>query len=210
MTVKKTISLMTMGVILFTLVACSGNTSSNTSNSTANTSRKTYTSPPAMSIDESKTYTATIKTNYGDIVLELFAKEDPITVNNFVFLSREGFYNGVIFHRIVKGFVIQSGDPLGTGMGGPGYSFKDEPVTRNYIAGTLAMANSGPNTNGSQFFICLGNLSLQKNYTIFGLLSSGMDVVQKIGNLPVTTSPSGELSKPTVDVHIDTITIEEK
>jgi len=174
---------------------------------------KLYSAPPPMTIDQNKQYTATIKTNYGDIVVELFPEDAPLAVNNFVFLARQGFYDGVIFHRVVKGFVIQSGDPTGTGMGGPGYKFADEPVTRDYIAGTLAMANSGTNTNGSQFFITLVDLSgqLAKKYTIFGLVISGFDVVQEIGNVPCKANPSipGEISVPTVDVHIDSISIEE-
>jgi cyclophilin family peptidyl-prolyl cis-trans isomerase len=169
--------------------------------------------PPPMTIDQNKQYAATIKTNYGDIVVQLFPKDAPLTVNNFVFLSRQGFYDGVKFHRVVNGFVIQSGDPTGTGAGNPGYKFADEVVTRDYIAGTLAMANSGANTNGSQFFITLGNLTgrLQKDYTIFGLVSGGFDVVQNIGNVPVKANPrTGELSLPTVDVYINSISIEEK
>lgn len=171
-----------------------------------------WSQPPAMSIDRTKEYQATIKTNYGDIVVELFPEDAPLAVNNFVFLSRQGFYNGVKVHRVVKGFVMQSGDPTGTGSGGPGYRFADEPVTRDYVAGTLAMANAGANTNGSQFFICLADLSgrLPKNYTIFGLVTSGFDVVQEIGNVPVTRAPSGEVSLPTVDVHINSIVIEER
>jgi cyclophilin family peptidyl-prolyl cis-trans isomerase len=172
-----------------------------------------WSSPPPMSIDQNKEYQATIKTNLGDIVVELFPKDAPLTVNNFVFLARQGFYDGTKFHRVVKGFVIQGGDPTGTGTGGPGYKFADEPVTRDYIAGTLAMANAGPNTNGSQFFITLVDLSgkLPKNYTIFGQVTSGFDVVQKIGDVPVKASPmGGEVSSPTVDVHIDSITILEK
>jgi peptidylprolyl isomerase len=168
--------------------------------------------PPAISIDPNKEYTATIKTNLGDIEIQLFAKEDLITVNNFVFLAQQGFYNGVKFHRVKKGFVIQSGDPTGTGYGGPGYKFADENVTRDYVAGTLAMANSGPDTNGSQFFITLVDLSgqLLKDYTIFGLVTSGFDVVQQIGNVPVKTNPlTGEVSLPTADVHINTVSIEE-
>ncbi len=167
-----------------------------------------------MTIDQNKQYTATIKTNYGDIVIELFPKEAPIAVNNFVHLARQGFYDGVKFHRVVQGFVIQSGDPTGTGSGGPGYTFADEKVTRNYTAGTLAMANTGfPDTNGSQFFITLADLSgrLEKKYTIFGEVTAGFNVVQEIGRVPVTMAPSGiEVSAPTVDVHIDTITIEER
>jgi len=169
-------------------------------------------SPPPMAIDQNKQYTATIKTNFGDIAVELFPKDAPNTVNNFVFLARQGFYNGVPVHRIAKGFVIQSGDPTGTGGGGPGYKFPDEKVTRDYVEGTLAMANSGPNTNGSQFFITLADLSgkLPKNYTIFGKVSKGMDVVKKIGDAPVKANFMGEKSTPTVDVHIDSITIAEK
>jgi peptidylprolyl isomerase len=145
-------------------------------------------------------------------VVQLFPKDAPIAVNNFVFLARQGFYDGVKFHRVVKGFVIQGGDPTGTGTGGPGYAFSDEKVTRDYIAGTLAMANAGANTNGSQFFITLADLSteLSKNYTIFGLVASGFDIVQKIGDVPITRSPSGEISLPTEDIHINSITIEEK
>jgi cyclophilin family peptidyl-prolyl cis-trans isomerase len=168
--------------------------------------------PPAMTIDPERLYTATIKTNYGDIVIELLPKESPVTVNNFVFLARQGFYNGVKFHRVIKNFMIQTGDPTGTGRGDPGYKFNDElPVKRAYGPGIVAMANSGVNTNGSQFFICTGsqskNLNYQPNYTIFGQVTAGMDIVLKIAAVPVTGS---EPSSPTVDVHIDTVTIEEK
>jgi cyclophilin family peptidyl-prolyl cis-trans isomerase len=174
---------------------------------------KEWSSPPAMQIDTSKQYTATIDTNVGDIQVQLFANEDPKTVNNFVFLTNQGFYNGCKFFRIVKGFVIQTGDPTNIGTGSPGYQFADEPVTRNYVTGTLAMANSGPNTNGSQFFICLGDLTtLPKSYTIFGIVTSGLDVVQSIGNTPVVANPmmGGEMSSPTQDVHINSIQISEK
>ena len=167
-------------------------------------------SPPLMTIDQGRQYIATIKTNFGDIEVQLFPQDAPLAVNNFVFLARQGFYNGVKFHRVVKGFVIQSGDPTGTGAGGPGYTFADEKVNRDYIAGILAMANAGPNTNGSQFFITLADLSsrLPKNYTIFGQVTSGFSIVQKIEDVPVSAKvPGGEVSSPTVDVHIDTITI---
>ncbi len=168
--------------------------------------------PPPMTIDQKKEYLATIKTNFGDIVVQLFPKDAPLAVNNFVFLARQGFYDGVKFHRVVNDFVIQGGDPTGTGAGGPGYRFADEKVTRNYIRGTLAMANAGPNTNGSQFFITLADLSgqLPKNYTIFGLVNGGFNIVQKIGDVPVRTNSGGEVSLPTVDVHVNTITIGEK
>jgi cyclophilin family peptidyl-prolyl cis-trans isomerase len=115
------------------------------------------------------------------INLELNPAEAPQTVNNFVTLARDGFYDGVTFHRVVPGFVIQGGDPTGTGRGGPGYRFNDEPVRRSYKAGTVAMANAGPNTNGSQFFICLEDQpGLPPNYTIFGDVTSGMNVVRSI------------------------------
>jgi cyclophilin family peptidyl-prolyl cis-trans isomerase len=171
-----------------------------------------WSSQPPMIIDKNKEYTATIKTNVGEIKAQLFPQDAPVTVNNFVFLARNGFYDGVKFHRVVKGFVIQGGDPLGNGTGGPGYKFADEKITRDYALGTLAMANSGPNTNGSQFFITLADLSgrLPKKYTIFGQVTEGLDVVKKIEAVPVKASPGGELSSPTADVHIDTVTIEEK
>ena len=142
---------------------------------------KRYSAPPAMQIETNRTYHATIRTNKGDIHLQLNPAEAPMTVNNFVALARDGYYDGVTFHRVVPGFVIQGGDPTGTGAGGPGYKFQDEPVKRRYQAGTVAMANAGPNTNGSQFFICLEDQpNLPPNYTIFGDTTSGMDVVRNI------------------------------
>src|SRR4030042_1815779 len=172
-----------------------------------------WSSPPPMTIDQDKQYVAIIKTNFGDIEVQLFPKDAPLAVNNFVFLARQGFSGAVKFHRVAKDFVIQGGDPTATGMEGPGYKFADEKVTKDYVAGILAMANAGPNTNGSQFFITLANLSgkLPKKYTIFGQVTSGLDVVKKIGDVPVKAkAPGGEVSSPTVDVHIDSITIEEK
>ncbi len=173
---------------------------------------KQWSSPPSMSIDKNKTYTATIHTTDGDMTVELFGNEDPITVNNFVFLSKEGFYNNVKFHRIIKGFMAQTGDPTGTGAGGPGYRFQDEKVTRKYTRGTVAMANAGPNTNGSQFFIMDQDYGLQPNYTIFGQLT-GQDsfaTLDKIMNTPVTRSPQGENSAPTQDVRITGVDVTEK
>ena len=178
-----------------------------------------WNSSPAMAIDQNKTYTATIKATYGDkqgdIVIELFAKGAPKTVNNFVFLANQGYFNGVKFHRVIKEFMIQTGDPTGTGAGGPGYRFADElPPKYQYEPGIVAMANAGPNTNGSQFFICTGstskNLNSYPNYTVFGRVISGMDVVQGIASVPVRLSSTGEQSVPTVDVHMDSITIAEK
>lgn len=134
-----------------------------------------------MQIETNHTYKVLLKTNKGDITLELNPAEAPITVNNFVVLARDGYYDDLKFHRVVPGFVIQGGDPSGNGTGGPGYKFQDEAVKRPYRAGTVAMANAGPNTNGSQFFICLEDQpSLPPNYTIFGDTISGLDVVRKI------------------------------
>src|SRR3954467_2533456 len=132
--------------------------------------RKRYDHPPEMKIDTNKTYTATLDTSKGKIVLELFAKEAPKTVNSFVFLAREGFYDGTIFHRVIPGFMIQCGDPEGRGTGGPGYKFENEnrETSRTYQPGTVGMANSGPNTNGSQFFIMdAANALPARDYTIF-------------------------------------------
>lgn len=142
---------------------------------------KRYNKPHDMQIETNRTYHAIIQTNKGDIHLQLNPQEAPMTVNNFVALARDGFYDGVTFHRVVPRFVIQGGDPNGTGSGGPGYKFNDEPVKRPYKAGTVAMANAGPNTNGSQFFICLEDQpGLPPSYTIFGDTISGMDVVRSI------------------------------
>jgi cyclophilin family peptidyl-prolyl cis-trans isomerase len=173
-------------------------------------SPKQWSSPPPMTIDPNKQYTATIKTTDGEMTAELYPKDAPTTVNNFVFLANQGFYNGVKFHRIIKGFMVQTGDPTGTGRGGPGYRFPDEKVTRPYDRGTLAMANAGPNTNGSQFFIMHQNYPLPPNYTIFGKVTQGLDVLDKLANTPVKASPSGENSVPTQDVQIQEITIQEK
>ncbi len=141
---------------------------------------KQYSSPPPMSIDPSKKYTAEIDTSAGMMTAEFFTGDAPNTVNNWIFLARDGYYDGVIFHRVIKGFMIQGGDPTGTGRGGPGYRFEDEPVTKPYSRGTLAMANAGPNTNGSQFFVMHADYNLPPNYTIFGRLTSGEDVLDKI------------------------------
>jgi len=136
-----------------------------------------------MTIDTSKQYTATIETKKGDLVLELFAKDVPITVNNFVFLAREGFYDGTTFHRVIPGFMAQGGDPTGTGSGGPGYSFADEFSDHTHVIGALSMANAGPNTNGSQFFITYSSQhSLDNRHSVFGQLTDGMDVLRALKN----------------------------
>ena len=171
---------------------------------------KQYSSPPAMSIDTNKSYTATFDTSKGKIVADLFPKDAPKTVNNFVFLARDGFYDNVKFHRVIKGFMIQTGDPTGTGRGGPGYKFPDELQNAprgGYKKGTVAMANAGPNTNGSQFFIMDADYPLPPNYVAFGRVTAGQDVVNKIASV-ATTGPEG--STPTNDVVMEKVSIAEK
>jgi len=166
-----------------------------------------WSSPPSLTIDPSTSYSATIRTNKGDIAVELFADESPMTVNNFVFLAREGFYDGVIFHRVISGFMIQGGDPTGTGTGGPGYRFRDEleaAAKLGYGRGTLAMANAGPNTNGSQFFITHVDAPLPPAYAVFGRTTAGQEVVDAIAEVP-----TGAGDRPVEDVVIETITIDE-
>jgi len=142
---------------------------------------KTYSAPPPMTIDQEKKYTATIETNKGDIVLDLFVKEAPNTVNNFVFLARDGFYEGIIFHRVIAGFMAQAGDPTGTGCGGPGYKFEDEFSKRAHSTGALSMANAGPNTNGSQFFITYSpQPHLDNRHSVFGKMTSDMAILESI------------------------------
>ena len=175
------------------------------------TNAKQFSSPPPMQLDASKKYSATIDTSMGSMKADLYANETPVTVNNFVFLARQGYYDGAPFHRIIKDFMVQTGDPVNrNGTGGPGYRFADEPVTRKYERGTLAMANAGPNTNGSQFFVVHGNsVSLPPNYTIFGKLTDGLDTLDKIANVAVGPSSGGERSKPQSEITITTVTIGE-
>ncbi|OGK17154.1 peptidylprolyl isomerase [Candidatus Roizmanbacteria bacterium RIFCSPHIGHO2_01_FULL_39_12b] len=164
-----------------------------------------------MQIDTKKQYTAILKTEMGEIVVSLNAKQTPITVNNFITLSRDNFYNNTIFHRVIDGFMIQGGDPKGDGTGGPGYRFADEPIVGDYSRGTVAMANAGPNTNGSQFFIMHeSNKTLPKNYVIFGKVIKGIDVVDKTATGEVKTGPSGEKSTPVKPVKVLSVIIEEK
>lgn len=164
-----------------------------------------------MQLEADKTYTAKLETNHGDIEVEFFPEDAPNTVNNFVSLAKDGYYDGTPFHRVIKGFMVQGGDPTGTGSGGPGYKFADEAVRKDYEPGTLAMANAGPNTNGSQFFICHVDLKgrLPKNYTIFGKVSSGLETVDAIANVKVKVSPSGEPSAPVEPVILQKVTITE-
>ena len=144
---------------------------------------KQYSAPPAHAIDANKKYSATLETTKGPIVVDLFAKDAPKTVNNFVFLEREGFYDGTVFHRVISDFMIQGGDPTGTGTGHPGYKFEDEfkGNPHKHKVGSLSMANSGPNSNGSQFFITHVKTEwLDGKHTVFGEVRSGQDVVNKI------------------------------
>src|SRR4051794_6907069 len=159
----------------------------------------TWPSPPPMSIDPEQPYSVTIKTSLGEMTAELYAKDSPNTVNNFVFLAQQGLYDGVIFHRIINTFMVQTGDPTGTGRGGPGYKFEDELTgPQTYVKGTLAMANAAPTTQGSHFFICHGPGAerLPKKYTIFGKVTAGLDVLDAIATVPVKVGPSGENSSP--------------
>ena len=178
------------------------------SKSTPQPSRKTFSSPPPMSIDPNKKYTATMETAKGNIVLELYAKDAPKTVNNFVFLARQGFYDGITFHRVIPDFMAQSGDPTGTGSGGPGYSFADEFSTNLTFdsPGVIGMANAGANTNGSQFFITYVPTPYLNGYdngklkncgqpgvschAVFGKVTQGMDVLQKITPRDPSRNPS--------------------
>ncbi len=149
---------------------------------TATTSTpKSYAAAPPMTIDVDKNYTAIIETEKGDLILELFANDVPMTVNNFIFLARDGFYNNSSFHRVISGFMAQGGDPTGTGMGSPGYKFADEFSAHKHNTGTLSMANSGPNSNGCQFFITYApQPHLDGKHSVFGQLTEGMDVLNSI------------------------------
>ena len=158
---------------------------------------KKYAAPPAMAIDTKMSYSATMETSAGTLVLDLFAADAPTTVNNFVFLAREGYYDGTTFHRVIANFMAQGGDPTGTGMGGPGYQFDDEFSPKlKHVTGALSMANAGPKTNGSQFFICYGpQPHLNGRHSVFGQLVSGMDSLRKLKNgskiikVTITESP---------------------
>lgn len=186
-----------------------------TTDNTTRTAEPSITTLPqptteAMDIDKSKKYTATLKTTAGDIVIELNTQQTPITANNFITLAKKNFYNNTIFHRVIKGFMIQGGDPKGNGTGGPGYKFNDEPFEGEYTRGTIAMANAGPNTNGSQFFIMHQDYALPKNYVIFGKVVQGLEVVDAIANSEVETSSSGESSKPVKPTVVQTVVINEQ
>lgn len=168
---------------------------------------KQWSSPPAMQLEDGKDYQAILHTNKGDMTIDLLEDEAPATVNNFVFLAEQGYYTNVPFHRVIKSFMIQTGDPTGTGAGGPGYRFADEPVTRDYVRGTVAMANAGPNTNGSQFFIMHQDNPLPKNYTIFGELTDGADTLDAIADAPVGPSSRGEMSVPQEPLILESVEV---
>ncbi len=183
----------------------------NQTGAAANTSQPTQTVSPNTSNNatvKNFMHTITIETSKGTIAFETYDADAPKTVANFVTLANKSFYNGLIFHRVIKGFMIQGGDPTGTGMGGPGYKFADEldPSTvsykTGYVRGTVAMANSGPNTNGSQFFIMQADNALPHSYSIFGKVISGMDVVDAI-----VAVPTGANDKPVTDVVMKTVTV---
>ncbi|WP_276564925.1 MULTISPECIES: peptidylprolyl isomerase [Brevibacillus] len=196
--------------------AASGQTApSDKKEETAKKPSKQYDKAPEMKIDPNKNYEAVVETNKGSFTIQLFAKDAPKTVNNFVFLANDHFYDGVTFHRIIQSFMIQTGDPKGNGTGGPGYSFEDELKNgHSYDKGVVAMANAGPNTNGSQFFIGSGNdvknLEARPDFTIFGKITAGMDTIDKIAATPVKANAFGENSMPTETITIQKITVTEK
>ena len=171
--------------------------------------KQKFDAAPEMGIDPSKRYTATMETSMGTLVIALDPIAAPITVNNFVFLAAQHYYDGVVFHRIIRNFMCQGGDPGGDGRGGPGYDFADElPSTHRYVLGAVAMANRGPNTNGSQFFICskdLGPQDIQAAYTIFGQVVKGLDIVDMMQNVP--THKPGDRPKDDVVIRSVTITV---
>ncbi len=163
-----------------------------------------FSEAPEMGIDPAKRYTATMDTSLGTIVIALDAVNAPVTVNNFVFLALHHYYDGVIFHRIINGFMCQGGDPTGTGTGGPGYRFQDEPVKQRYQLGSVAMANAGPNTNGSQFFLISGasGVGLPPQYNHFGQIVKGMDVLDTMQKVQTSRG-----DRPAADVVINGVTI---
>ena len=172
-------------------------------------SDKVYDKQPDMNLNSDSTYSAIIKTNLGEMAVEFFTDDAPLTVNNFVTLSKDGYYDNVIFHRVISGFMIQGGDPSGTGHGDygkfPGYEFEDELNNqRPYEKGILAMANRGPNTNGSQFFIMHADYPLPYSYTIFGKVTEGLEVIDKIASVETDSA-----DKPTDDIIINTVEIVE-
>lgn len=204
--------------LLLTVTGCGSPAStSSPTPAPAPVEKQTWSKPPAMQIDVNKQYTAVFHTNLGDFTVQLFPKDSPKTVNNFVFLAEHHFYDNDKFFRIIQSFMIQTGDPKNDGTGGPGYQFADElPPKHSYEPGMVAMANAGPNTNGSQFFICTGpaaaqSLDANPYYTQFGKVTNGMDVIAKIAAIPVVQNPNmpnDPPSKPTKDAVIESVNIQ--
>jgi cyclophilin family peptidyl-prolyl cis-trans isomerase len=192
---RKTLSIIVAGILLISagllFASCGKSNPAPSAPATSNYATTTqsvsevkimkWDSPPKMTINTSKKYTATIETEKGNLVIELFVKDVPRTVNNFVFLATQGYYDGTTFHRVIPDFMAQGGDPTGTGAGTPGYRFEDEFTAHKNVAGALSMANSGPNTNGGQFFITyVATPWLDGKHTVFGQLIEGMDVLKKL------------------------------
>lgn len=176
-----------------------------------NMSNKESIQPPQFNVDTTKDYIVIFHTTLGDISIEVNALDTPYAATNFLYFARSKFYDGTIFHRVIKDFMIQGGDPTGTGSGGPGYYFNDEPFEGEYTRGTVAFANAGPNTNGSQFFIMTKDTpELPKNYIIFGQVISGMDTVDKIAESEVVDNGGGEMSKPASPISIISTELIEK
>lgn len=207
---------MLVASILIVTVACGSEGNPTTDSASESKATQTnqgeplqWSSAPAMQLEAGADYWARLTTSKGEMVVDLDETGAPLTVNNFVFLAEQGYYTNVPFHRIISGFMVQTGDPTGRGSGGPGYRFADEVVTKDYLRGTLAMANAGPNTNGSQFFICHVDLTgrLPKNYTIFGQLTEGFDVLDAIASVQVRPSASGEMSSPVEPVTLVSVEI---
>jgi len=198
-------------IIVFILASSWNKENQSNNNINATPSMKTYSQAPAMIIDVNKSYSAVMKTTAGDIEILLNAKQTPITVNNFVFLAKDGYYDNVIFHRVIPGFMIQGGDPTGTGSGGPGYTIKDEFFIGDYHRGVIAMARTSlPNSAGSQFFIMHQDYPLDKDYVIFGKVTKGLEVVDKIATAKTKLGSDGEMSSPIDPVKILSIEIIEK
>ena len=195
---------------IFALMITVGAGCANGSTSTPTAMQQDWSFQGALPEERIANKQARISTNRGDIVIAFYADTAPLAVSNFVYLAEGGYYDSVIFHRVIESFMIQGGDPQGTGSGGPGYRFDDEPFEGEYTRGTVAMANSGPNTNGSQFFIMHQDYALPKDYVIFGQVISGLEVVDKIATAQVTMGSDGAASKPVEPVTIQDVRIIEE
>jgi len=172
----------------------------------------TYAVPRVAPLAPYLAYVATITTNKGSFTIKLLVKEAPVTVQNFIYLAERGYFDGVPFHRVIPGFVIQGGDPSGTGLCGPGYVFKDENLGQSYRRGTVAMANAGPNTNGSQFFVVLANntvLNQEAYYSIFGKVTSGMDTIDRLTSVQLGPGADGTNSSPLTKIYMKSVRVTE-